>query len=293
MFAEATGMEDGGGTSQECHVADQLMKKRGADNYKKAYTHYKALLQENPSDEVLKLKVKCCLLFSSIWWGLRSLTHSTYTFTQTAEAAVALLRTETNANSLTLKGTMDTTENIKLWKAYAPEAYTLLKELHKTKPQDAKIHVLMTEAYTYQTSAAGILKAAVTGAGVTFMRYVDQITKAYPTYDSGVSHIFKGAFLIAAPWPLKDIKGAVKAFDTALQVEPNSLRNNYFVGIASHYAGDLKRAAHHFEKAINEAESIADSEKDVAAFFRSEAKRSLDETRKTLKEKEEEAAKGK
>ena len=116
------------------------------------------------------------------------------------------------------------------------------------------------------------------------LRYVDQITKQYPKYDAGVSHIFKGAFLIAAPWPLKDIKGAVKAFDEALQVEPYSLRNNYFVGIASHYAGDLPRAAFHFEKAIKQAQSIADSEKDVAAFFRSEAEKSLAVTKRTLAE---------
>ena len=89
---------------------------------------------------------------------------------KTAEAAVSLLRTLTNANSVTLRGTMDSPENIKLWKQYSPEAYTLLKQLHKAKPQDAQIHVLMTEAYTYQTSSKGIIKAAITGDGITFMR---------------------------------------------------------------------------------------------------------------------------
>lgn len=42
----------------------------------------------------------------------------------------------------------------------------------KANPEDAKTRALMTEAFTYGTSAKGILGAAVKGDGFTFMKYV-------------------------------------------------------------------------------------------------------------------------
>jgi hypothetical protein len=37
-------------------------------------------------------------------------------------------------------------------------------------PSDSKLHLLMAEAFTYETSSKGIVKAAVSGDGFTFMR---------------------------------------------------------------------------------------------------------------------------
>ena len=41
---------------------------------------------------------------------------------------------------------------------------------HQAKPDDANVHLLMAEAFTYSTSSKGIVKAAVTGDGFKFMR---------------------------------------------------------------------------------------------------------------------------
>ncbi len=52
MFAEALGQtgnrNDGSHTSKECHAADELMRKRGPHNYRKATEEYKALLEKEP-----------------------------------------------------------------------------------------------------------------------------------------------------------------------------------------------------------------------------------------------------
>lgn len=52
MFAEALGQtgntNDGSHTSMECNAADELMRKRGPDNYRKALEEYKALLEKEP-----------------------------------------------------------------------------------------------------------------------------------------------------------------------------------------------------------------------------------------------------
>ena len=50
---------------------------------------------------------------------------------QVAEASVFLMRTLTDANAVKIDGISDGPENVKVWKQYAPEAYTLLKDLHK------------------------------------------------------------------------------------------------------------------------------------------------------------------
>lgn len=192
-----------------------------------------------------------------------------------AEASVSFLRTATNANAVMVDGISDSDENRRLWKEYAFEAYDLLKEVHKARPDDPHVHVLMAEAYTYRTSSKGIVKAAVTGDGITFMKYVKQIVSKYPTFDAGVPHIYDGAFKLAAPWPLRDVPGAVQAFERAVQVQPRSLRNNYFLGVGHYHKGDYEAAAGRFRFALAEAESVAHTEVDVRDFFVKESKRAL------------------
>lgn len=194
-----------------------------------------------------------------------------------------MLRSLTNANAVLIDGVSDSKENRKLWKAYAFEAYDILKELHAQEPQNARIHVLMTEAYTYRTSSKGILKAAVTGDGLTFMRLVDQIVSHHPTYDAGVPFIFRGAFLLAAPWPLRDVPKAVEAFESAWKVEPRSLRNNFFLGVSHFHAGSFEAARQAFERAVGkDVESVAATEVDVAEFLRRESRRSLEVTKERI-----------
>lgn len=51
MFAEALGQTNDGsssGSSKECHAADELMRKRGPEDYRKAAEEYKALLEKEP-----------------------------------------------------------------------------------------------------------------------------------------------------------------------------------------------------------------------------------------------------
>lgn len=79
----------------------------------------------------------------------------------------------------------------------------------------------------------------------------------------------------AAPWPLRDVKGAVKAFTRAHEVNSKSLRNNYFKGVAHFHDADYEAAERHFRFAVTEAQSVAPTEFDVADFFRRESQRAL------------------
>ena len=130
---------------------------------------------------------------------------------------------------------------MKLWKTYAPEAYTFFKKYYKEKVKQNKkeegldtLHLLYAEAFTYSTSSKGILKAAVSGDGYTFIKLVDELIKKYPTFDKGVAYIYKGAFYLAAPWPLKSITTASKSIQQAYDLEPKSIRYVFCQSIAIH-----------------------------------------------------------
>ena len=59
------------------------------------------------------------------------------------------------------------------------------------------------------------------------------------------------------------------------QVEPRSLRNNYYGGLTAWYNKDYKKAIHYWTIATTTAESLAPTEKDVREFFLSESRRGL------------------
>lgn len=95
-------------------------QQRGASNYREAYKLLKETFGNLPDvDHDVKLKV--------------------------AKASVSYLRTATNANAVMVDGISDCEENRRLWREYAYEAYDLLKDVHKARPDDPHVHVLMAE----------------------------------------------------------------------------------------------------------------------------------------------------
>lgn len=86
-----------------------------------------------------------------------------------AEASVSYLRSMTNANAVMVDGISDSDANRRLWKEYAFEAYDLLKEVHKSRPDDPHVHVLMAEVRSLRISlvgwSGGWLYALLVGTG--------------------------------------------------------------------------------------------------------------------------------
>ena len=94
-----------------------------------------------------------------------------------AEASVSFLRTATNANAVMVDGISDSDENRRLWKEYAFEAYDLLKEVHKARPDDPHVHVLMAEVrsdFLDQSPSAFSLPASLHTRGVEVTVTIDE-----------------------------------------------------------------------------------------------------------------------
>lgn len=249
----------------ECKNLVFTSKKDVAKTHLETYTKYKEKLEVLKKNQDEEKKIE-------------------YTEFKMAEYAVRYLRAMTNANAVMVDGLSESKENVKLWKTYAPDAYTILKKYYKKQAKEIKnntslanVHLLMAEAFTYSTSSKGILKAAVSGDGYTFIKLVDELIKKYPDFDKGVAYIYKGAFYLAAPWPLKSIDTASKAIQKAFELEPKSIRNNYYQGISKFYQGDYKDSLAYFENAIDKEKTapLAPSEFEVQEFFVEESKRAI------------------
>lgn len=65
-------------------------------------------------------------------------------------------------------------------------------------------------------------------------------------------------------------------------MEPRSIRNNYYVGLAAYYKNEYDKAAMHFHKALTDSDSIAETEGDVREFFLRESSRGLDSAKSKI-----------
>ena len=126
-----------------------------------------------------------------------------------ADAINCAMRIETNGNIMVLEGTVDTPDKKKFWGEHGPRALALVKAAraaHAPLRSDAAAAACEMDAFMYSSSSKGILKQALTGAGVTFLNLAKELVSAYHSYDSYVGHCYLGGFYTAAPWPLQDRK---------------------------------------------------------------------------------------
>ncbi|CAM9686041.1 unnamed protein product [Discosporangium mesarthrocarpum] len=201
----------------------------------------------------------------------------------TAEALLKWIRQSTNGNFLRVEsGTItagDSPSSRKIWRKYAPKALRLLRlaesHVEKSSFDKAKFLFLVAEANTYCSSAKGVLRAAVQADALSFKRNVRPLVTQHSQYQGGVGHIFMGAFHLAAPWPVHNIKKAKAHFDEALKIDPISRRNHYCKGLAALAAWDIADAQEAFRQCTL-SPTRSSEEEDVGDFFLSQSRKALE-----------------
>ena len=168
-----------------------------------------------------------------------------------------------------------------MWAATVPPIVGALEarlKASKSGDDEAEALFLVTEAFTYKAASKSIIKAIVGGDALQFNNYVDEMVRKYPSYDNGLAHIYRGAFFLAAPWPVYSPKKAQKHFLDALAVDPQSHRALYYAGVGAYYCKRYKEATGYFEKAACKSSSTATttSEKDCEVYIRDESKRAME-----------------
>lgn len=185
------------------------------------------------------------------------------------------LRVATCGNSLRYDGTtIDSPSNREQWGKIAPE---ILIELPGDPYESGQLASSYAEAIMYNTACKGILKAISTGEAFSYLKAVDVLVSKFPDYDNGVAYIYRGAYFLAAPWPIRNVSKAIAAFTSAVEKQPLSRRNLYYLGMAYLAGGQKQKAAEFFGRSV-QAECMSSTEEDIADFLLTEAKRGLQAT---------------
>lgn len=201
---------------------------------------------------------------------------------QAADAINCAMRIRTNGNILILEGTQDTAEFKKYWGMHGPRAYALVKAARAAGAQkDAASTAIEMDAFMYSSSSKGILRQAVTGAGVTYKAIADELVHKYLAQDEGVGHCYVGGFFTVAPWPLGDKARGLKEMNAAFAYAPRSRRNGYYACLLRYMHDDYAGAAKACEAALS-GRCDGPTTPDYCPFLTSQTKRLLQLSKKKL-----------
>lgn len=234
--------------------ADQLMKKRGVKNMKKAAELYKSALDKDPTNVDLMLK--------------------------RADALNGVMRARTNGNALLFDGLSDSEKHKKIWRQDAPEALALAEKVVKARPKSKKARTVVADAYLYHSSSFGIFKAIIEGAADRYKKNAKDIMKLDKRYDDATGLVFMASFYSGAPWPMRDDDDAIEWVNKALKLK-KSKRNLYYAGVIHHRAEKYKEALAFYEQAVPMTCKLP-SDRDWCRFMNKELKRAIADAKKNI-----------
>ena len=234
--------------------ADMLMRKRTIDSCLKAADIYEANAAQSTGADAAALQL------------------------QAADALNCAMRIKTTGNILLLEGTLDTPPNKKFWAQHGPRALGLVraaKAAHAPYKSDASAAAIEMDSFMYQASSKGMLRQALTGAGVTFLKLADDLVSNHHSFDGHVGHCYLGGFYTAAPWPLQDRKRGLKEMEAAYQASPKVRRNGYYACLLRYMHDDYEGAVSACQYALDKGRCDGPTQPDYCSFLTSETKRML------------------
>jgi tetratricopeptide (TPR) repeat protein len=228
----------------------RLLEKRGLDNAEKAVLLLRESLKKDPDNAAIKLEL--------------------------ADALNMMTRIRTNGNSLVIEGTQDSPAFKKVWQTFGNEALPLATDAREAFPHNVKALAVYADAFMFSSSAKGIIKQALTGAGTKYLAIAKELYK-YPEFDGAVGCAFLGGFYAVAPWPVGSKGKAAKYLGEGAQRWPTR-RNLYYVGVISYQTGEYGKAVHYFRRSMLTpiSREPTSTEVDIADFLLEQAKRGLD-----------------
>jgi len=194
-----------------------------------------------------------------------------------ADALCRWMRVVTDGQTVTLDGPGDSLENRKVWGEHAPRCVDIYRGLllDKSDP-DPDLLCNFIECISSQSAAKGVAVAAISGDAVSFLKNVATLKATYPEHNGGLAFIFTSAFYLAAPFPVRSPSRAIDAARMALEADPTSRRNRYYVGLAAWGCSDIATAGKYFASALAaDVTSRSQSERDIDGALVREATRGL------------------
>lgn len=178
----------------------------------------------------------------------------------------------TNGNLPLIDGLQDTDENKALWAELAPRALAHARRAHALRPESVEAAAALANAYMFYASSLGIIRAILAGSAGEYRVHANRLVELDPAYDDGLGDYLLASYYLVAPWPVGDSEEALRHYERAAELSPDSVRNHY--GLAVYWAreGDEDRARKHFDRAL-ELPCTEHTERLFCDFMKRESKR--------------------
>jgi len=191
-----------------------------------------------------------------------------------ADALNREMAARTNGNLPLVDGLQDTDANKAIWAELAPRALAHARRAQALRPESAPAAAALANAYMFYASSLGIVSAILKGSAGEYREHAKRLIALDPSYDAGLGDYLMASFYLVAPWPIGDSDEARRHYERAEQLAPQSVRNQYGLGVFWAREGDAKRARDHFERVVS-LTCTTRSERLFCDFMKGEARQWL------------------
>jgi tetratricopeptide (TPR) repeat protein len=191
-----------------------------------------------------------------------------------AQAITEVMVIRTNGNLPLVDGLQDTDANRALWADLGKRALDHARAAAQMKPEHVGAAALLASSYMFYASSLGIIRSIVQGAGSEYQVHARRLVELDPKYDDALGATLLASFFLVAPWPVHDRDAALEQYERAIQIAPDSVRNQYGLGVFWARDGDPARARPYLERAASQPCS-AHTERLLCDWIHQTAKREL------------------
>lgn len=191
-----------------------------------------------------------------------------------AYALNQVMAIRTNGNLPRVDGLQDSEANKALWSELGTRALEHARAAHALRPDSVEAAAALATSYMFYASSLGIISAILGGAGGEFRSNAQRVIDLQPDYEDGLGHTLLGSLMVVAPWPVRDREAALSHYESAAKLSPQSVRNQYLLGVYWARGGEPERARGYFERALSQP-CTENSERLFCAFMKRETRRVL------------------
>ena len=192
-----------------------------------------------------------------------------------ARALNQVIGLRTNGNLPLFDGLQDTPANKAIWAELAPRALAHARKALALRPASVDAASILATSYMFFAASQGIVSSILGGNAGEFKANAQRVLDLDASYDAGIGHTLLAGFYNVAPWPVGDSKLAREHYEAAVRIAPDSVRNQYGLGVYWARESDAKRALPYFERALANPCTASHSEKLLCDFLKKESKRAL------------------
>jgi tetratricopeptide (TPR) repeat protein len=167
-----------------------------------------------------------------------------------AQALTQAMAIRSNGNLPLVDGLQDSDANRKLWADLGKRSLEHARAAYAIKPQSADAAALLASSYMFWASSLGIIQSILSGAGTEYRTHAQRLVELDATYDDALGDTLLASFYLVAPWPVGDREQALEHYERAAKLAPESVRNQYGLGVYWARGGDHARSRGYFEHVV-------------------------------------------